>query len=475
MHSPMTAPRPRAKQPSARPTPAVTALEDLLSLFTEVRAGEGPAGIALLLGMFLVLAAYYFVKPARDGLLAVSPAGGLSETELKAYSSFGQSLCLLAALPLYDHLSKRLSRRTLVCTVTLFFAANLLVFWALQPGLLFDDVGYVGIAFYLWVGIFNVFIVAQFWSFANDLYSDERGKRLFPVIAIGATAGAAVGAGLAKALVSLVGTYGLLLVAAVVLSSSLLAMRAAEHAGTEGNGMPIRRGRSETRDAAGGLALVFRHPYLLATAALVLMVNWVNTNGENLLFGAVESHLRAEVATRGIAGAVAQAFIRDQTTHFYGDLFFWVNLIALLLQTFVASRLLRYGGFAATLLVLPVISLSSYVLMAVHPALGVIRGMKIAENATDYSLNNTAKQVLWLPTTVDMKYRAKAAIDTLFVRAGDGLAALTAFVGIELLGASLRLLFAFNACLAVGWLVVAIRIGHLHERLRRADRRSPTA
>jgi AAA family ATP:ADP antiporter len=452
----------------------VTALEDLLSMFTEVRAGEGPAGIALLAGVFLVLAAYYFVKPARDGLLAVSPAGGLSETELKAYSSFGQSLCLLAALPLYDHLSRRLSRRTLVCTVTLFFAGNLVVFWALQPGLLFDQVGYVGVVFYLWVGIFNVFIVAQFWSFANDLYSDESGKRLFPAIAIGATAGAATGAGMAKALVSLVGTYGLLLLAAVVLTSSLVAMLAAERAGAGGGGTPSRRGRSETGEATGGLALVFRHEYLLATAILVLVLNWVNTNGENLLFGVVEDHLHAEAATRGIAGAATEAFIRDQTTHFYGDLFFWVNLIALLLQAFAASRLLRYGGFAAILLVLPVISLTAYALLAIHPVLGMIRRMKIAENAFDYSLNNTARQVLWLPTTVDMKYRAKAAIDTLFVRAGDGLAAVTAFVGIEVLGASLRLLFAFNACLAIGWLVVATRIGRLHEHLRRSSRRRPT-
>src|SRR5262249_4121818 len=193
---------------------------------------------------------------------------------------------------------------------------------------LFDQVGYVGVAFYLWVGIFNVFIVAQFWSFANDLYSDESGKRLFPAIAIGATAGAAAGAGMAKALVSLVGTYGLLLVAAFVLSLSLVAMLAAERVGTRGPGTPSRRGRSETRDATGGLALVFRHEYLLATAILVLVLNWVNTNGENLLFGVVESHVHAEAASRGIAGAATEAFIRDQTTHFYGDLFFWVNLIA---------------------------------------------------------------------------------------------------------------------------------------------------
>ena len=445
----------------------LSVLERALGLFTEVRAGEGGTSLCMLAGVFFVLAAYYFVKPARDGLLAVSPAGGLSETELKAYSSLGQSLCLVAALPLYDRISKLLRRHTLITAVTLFFAANLVVFWALQPGLVFSQVGYVGIAFYLWVGIFNVFIVAQFWSFAADLYSDEAGKRLFPLIAIGATAGAASGAWLAKRLVGVIGTYGLLLVAAVVLSLSLVAMRLADSLGAEGEGPGEREPHDETpRDASGGLRLIFRHKYLIATALLVLVLNWVNTNGENFMFGAVEKHIHAESMARGIApGEATEAFIRDQTTRFYGDLFFWVNLTALFLQAVVASRLLRYGGFGAILVVLPVISLTSYVLMALYPTLGTIRRMKIAENATDYSINNTAKQVLWLPTTVAMKYRAKATIDTLFCRAGDAVAALTAFVGVKLLEAPLRALFGFNAVLVLVWLALAAVIVSEHSRL----------
>jgi ATP:ADP antiporter, AAA family len=453
-----------ARRPRRARDRRLSALERSLGIFTEVRAGEGPTGVWMLLSVFLVLAAYYFVKPARDGLLAVSPAGSLSETELKAYSSFAQSICLLMALPLYDRVAKSLPRRALVSVVTLFFAANLVVFWALQPGLLFDNVGYVGIAFYLWVGIFNVFIVAQFWSFAADLYSDEAGKRLFPLIAIGATSGAAAGAWIAKLLVAVVGTYGILLVAALILGGSLVTMRAAEARETGAARRDV--GSAESRDASGGLRLVFHHKYLVATAALVLMLNWVNTNGENFLFGAVEQHLHDEVAARGIAsGDATNAFIRDQTTRFYGDLFFWVNLIALVLQSLVASRMLRYGGFGAILLALPVISLTSYALMAIYPSLTMIRHMKIAENATDYSINNTAKQVLWLPTAVDMKYRAKAAIDTLFVRAGDGLAAATAFVATELLRVPLRALFAFNTILVVGWLGLAVVIVREHARL----------
>jgi len=454
----------------ARTANRLSVLERAFSLFTEIRPGEGATGLCMLIGVFLVLAAYYFVKPARDGLLAISPAGGLSETELKAYSSFAQSLCLLAALPVYDRVSKMLERRTLVTAVTLFFSANLVVFWALQPGLLFTDVSYAGLVFYLWVGIFNVFIVAQFWAFAADLYPEETGKRLFPLIAIGATAGAASGAWMAKRLVGPFGTYGLLLIAAAVLSLSLFAMRRADSLGAEGKGSiegRLHDAHDEPlRDAAGGLSLVFRHKYLLATAVLVLVLNWVNSNGENFLFCALEKHIHAQALALGLApGAASEAFIRDQTTRFYGDLFFWVNLTALFLQAVVASRLLRYGGFGAILLALPLVSFTAYVAMALHPGLGTIRRMKIAENGTDYSLNNTAKQVLWLPTTVDMKYRAKASIDTLFVRAGDGLAALTAFVGVKLLEAPLRALFGFNAVLVLVWLAVGAIIVAEHARL----------
>jgi ATP:ADP antiporter, AAA family len=442
-------------------------LERTLSVFTEIHPGEGPTGICMLIGVFLVLAAYYFVKPARDGLLAISPAGGLSDTELKAYSSLAQSVCLIGALPLYDRISKLLPRRSLMTVVTLFFATNLLVFWALQPGLVFTNITYAGLVFYLWVGIFNLFIVAQFWSFAADLYSEESGKRLFPLIAIGATAGAASGAWMAKRLVGFVGTYGLLLVAAAVLALSLIAIRMADSLGAEGPRPGQREAApAQPRDPSGGLGLVFRHKYLIATAFLVLVLNWVNTNGENFLFGAAEKHIHAEAVARGIPqGEPTETFIRDQTTRFYGDLFFWVNVTALFLQTLVASRLLRYGGFGAILLALPAISLTAYVVMALHPTLGAIRRMKIAENVTDYSINNTAKQVLWLPTTLDMKYRAKATIDTLFVRAGDALAAVTAFVGVKLLEAPLRALFGFNAVLVLAWLALAAVIVAEHERL----------
>ena len=124
----------------------------------------------------------------------------------------------------------------------------------------------------------------------------------------------------------------------------------------------------------------------------------------------------------------------------------------------MASRLLKYGGFAAILLILPVIALVSYTTMALIPILVIVKMMKIAENATDYSINNTARHVLWLPVDSKMKFRAKPAIDTLYVRVGDGLAALTVLVGVQFLALATEQFFIFNVLLVVLWLAASIML-----------------
>jgi AAA family ATP:ADP antiporter len=151
-------------------------------------------------------------------------------------------------------------------------------------------------------------------------------------------------------------------------------------------------------------------------------------------------------------------FTRSGTAQFYGNFFFWVNIMALLLQSLLASRLLKFGGFGAIAMLLPVIALISYSLMALLPILIVIKISKIAENATDYSINNTARHVLWLPVSSVMKYKGKPAIDTLYVRLGDGLAALTVLIGVQLLALSTRQFFIFNVTLVITWLLFTIML-----------------
>ena len=451
--------------------------ERLLRLFTDVKPGEGGTALMMFANVFLILLAYYFIKPLREGWIAVSDIEGLSKMEVKAYSSFVQSILLLFVVGWYARLADRWDRVTLFTRATLFCISNMIIFWFLQPNFFFDHLPISGIVYYLWVGMFGVFVVAQFWTFCADIYTDERGKRMLPFIAIGATSGAAAGSWLVDQLVDtgVVPTEALLLVAIVPLGASIVLVRLVEqregqHTTRENEVLREEEEKSGVTAAKAslwsGAKLVLASKFLLLAALVTLFTNWVNTNGENLLFRVIQEALATEAQQQGVGtGESMLLFIRDGTTAFYGNFYFWVNMVALLLQAFVASRLLKYGGFAAILLVLPVIALMSYSVMALLPVLAIVKLMKIAENATDYSLNNTSRHVLWLPVSSAMKFRGKPAIDTLYVRLGDGLAAITVMVGVHLLMLSTQDFFVFNVLLVLCWLVVGVLLVKEHRRV----------
>lgn len=457
--------------PAAAGSEPVSIFEKCLRVFSDVRSGEGTTGLLLLANIFLVLAAYYLIKPLREGWLSVTAVSGLNKMEIKAYSSFGQSLVLLAALPVYGFLACHLHRRKLITVTTLFAISNLILFWLLTPEVCGRKIPYIGIAYYLWVGIFGIAVVAQFWAFAADLYTDERGRRLFPLIAIGASAGASAGAWLTEQLLKhkIVASFELLLVAIVPLLAALVLTWLVDRRettadcrdGTAFSKSPPPRHEPDRKNA---LRVIFNNRYLLFIALLTLLNNWVNTNGENILYSVVQKSLEHHFMAAGIAPADMAGFIKEGTTAFYGNLFFWVNIGGLLLQAFAVSRLIKYGGLATVLLLTPFISLLSYLTMAVFPVLAVIRLLKIAENASDYSVNNTSRHVLWLPVPTAVLYKTKAAIDTLFARLGDGLAAFTVLVGTKMLSFSITSFLVFNFVLAAGWVVSAVHVWRENKR-----------
>ena len=445
-------------------------LERFLCLFTEVRSGEGVTAVLMFVNVFLLLCAYYFVKPLREAWLSITDVWGFSPKELKAYSAVAQGLLLIPIVALYGRLSDRMHRSTLITRATLFCMSNLVIFFIWRPGGPLDAIPGNALAFYVWVSMFGLFVVAQFWAFAADIYTDERGRRLMPMIAIGATGGAAFGSSVVTPIVkrAAFGADVLLLAALVPLALSIALTRAVDSREERGVKKAPSREAATTRAARprGGLAMIATSRFLIAAAAITLLLNWVNTNGENLLYSVIVEFLRSEVAEKGLTDpGMIDSFTKDGVAAFYGDFFTWVNLVALVLQAFVASRLLKYGGFGVILLMLPVIALLSYGAMALVPILIVIKMMKIAENSTDYSINNTARNVLWLPTTTEMKYKCKPAIDTVFVRLGDGLAAATVWFGTNVLALSNPGYFAFNVALVLIWLGASIVLIREHRMM----------
>jgi AAA family ATP:ADP antiporter len=201
----------------------------------------------------------------------------------------------------------------------------------------------------------------------------------------------------------------------------------------------------------GPFALVFRHRYLLLVALFSLIFTFANTNGEY-----VKDALIPELAHRtGLAQGLSKVQIDDLRSAMFGSFYTWVNVAGVLLQSFFVSRIVKYLGLRRAFFILPFIALLDATTIALVPIWSFVRVGKIAENATDYSLNNTLRNMLWLPTTRRMKYLAKQAVDTFFVRAGDVSSAICVLVFAQLLGMNVRVFGIINIVLVAIWIVLA--------------------
>jgi len=383
----------------------------VLGLFAEVRAGEPATALLLTANVFVLLTAYYFLKVAREPLILTG--GG---AEVKSYAAAGQSVLLVFVAWAYGWLARHVDRLRLIATVTLFFVMNLAVFWLLGT----RGVP-LGVPFYLWVGIFSLTVIAQFWAFAADIYTQEQGKRLFPVIGIGSSLGSVAGAAIAREAARF-GPYALMLGAAALLLVCLGITAAVHRRERRRAGRAGEAGEEQPMGAESGFTLLLRDRYLLAIGALVLILNWVNTNGEYVLDKTLLASAAETAARDGLT-------VEQLVGRFKAEYFAWVNVIGVVLQLFVVSRVLRYVGVRRALFLMPIVSLGGYSVMAFAPLLSLVFVAKVAENSLDYSLQNTARQALWLVTSRDEKYKAKQVIDTFLQRAGDVMSALLVWVG----------------------------------------------
>ena len=429
-------------------------LDRALSLVTDVRAGEGVGALLLATNVFYLLAFYQVLKIVRDALI-LSESGAVAAS----YASAAMALALLVFVPAYGALASRVNRVWLISGVTIFFASHLLIFYVLGAAGV-----RIGVAFYVWVGVFNMVAVAQFWAFANDLYTNERGKRLFPVVGIGASLGALVGAALTAYFFRGMGPYSLMLIAAFGLLVPV-GLTVVVHR-REGRRPDTQKTESEKPvGGPGGFTLVFRQRYLLLIAMLVLVYNLVNTLGGFMLNTLIEQEAtRVAAATAGATAEQVRATKAAVSGTLSGTVGTYVNLLALVLQAFFVSRIFKYIGVRGALLILPAIAAGGYTAVALLPTLLTLQWTKIFENSTDYSIQNTTRQALFLPTSREAKYKAKQAIDSFFVRFGDMLQAAVVYIGVQL-ALTIRGFALVNLVLIGVWLLIVVGIRREHRKL----------
>jgi AAA family ATP:ADP antiporter len=406
---------------------------------SDVHEGEWPLVGLFFANLFLLLAAYYILKVIREPLILL---GGGAVT--RSYARGLQAGLLGVLIPAYGLLANRFEPAKLVKWIMAFFVACLAVFWVL--GRLGVPLGF---PFFVWLGMFSTLAIAQFWSLAVDVMTEAEGKRLFPMIAAGGTIGGIAGAQIAARAIKWLAPTQLMLVAAAMLAGCALLSHFTHGAGTTHRERKPS-GASAERDRRGGFTLVLRDRYLLLIGLSVVLLNLINTTGDFLLAQLVNARAQA------MAAGARRAFVGA----FYGDFQTWVSVLTSVIQILLVSRLFKLVGVGGALLFLPVLALAGYGASAFVPALALVATVKVVENSTDYSLQNTIQQALFLPTSRDAKYKAKSAIDTVFVRLGDLASTGLVFVGVRL-GFSAWGYAIANAVAGAVWLVFVV---HLRRR-----------
>jgi AAA family ATP:ADP antiporter len=392
---------------------------------------------------FCVLCGYYVLRPLRDEMGVQSGVENLPWL----FSATFAAMC--AVVPLFGFAASRLPRRRLVLWTYVFFVANVLMFYALfEQGVAPREVARV---FFVWVSVFNLFVVSLFWSLMADLFRPAQAARLFGFISAGGSCGALAGPTLTATLAAPLGTANLLLVSAAFLALALVCIRALVR-GAE----PSASGRTDAAppDAIGGttwsgIAVIARSPYLLGIVAYVLLYT--------VLLG---------FAYLELARLVSETY-RDsaQRTALFAQVDLAVNVLTLLGQLFLVSKLVEKLGVGAALALLPALGLVGFVVIGIAPTLAVLVVFQVLRRAADYAVARPAREMLFTVLGREAKYKSKNFIDTVVFRGGDTVSGWV-YAALKGLGLGIAGLAAAAIPGAILWLAVGLWLGARHARLR---------
>lgn len=427
-----------------------TPTERFLSLFTALRPGEGSSAVRLCLQSFVIMFAYYLLKVIREPLILAD-----GSAELKAYSTALQAVLLMLIVPLfakaYQQVRSLEEKHHLFRNTLLFFITNLALF-----GILYSVGVSIAIAFYVWLGIFSVMVLALFWAFAADLYNLKSGQRIFPLIAAASAFGALLGSGMASDLDLRLGHQGVMgTAAALLLIPWWLSRNTERYVPTGSRSHTLERGSDAPYPLLAGFQIVWRSRYLSLIALFVIILNLINTNGEYILATFVTEE--AQQLHNNYTGSVDN-FI----TLFYSQYLFLTTLLSFLIQLFLVSRIYERIGIAGALHVLPLLMIANYSVIALFPILAVVRFALVTENSLNYSLQTTTRHALFLPVEREEKYVGKHTIDTFFFRVGDVLSGSFVWIASTVVGIGIVGFVTFNVVLAGALLVVSRAIGRRH-------------
>ncbi len=421
-------------------------LYSLLRRLIDVRREEIAALVWAWLYIFAVLSAYYIMRPIRDQM---GVAGGVNNLQWLFTGTLLGMLCLNVP---YSYLVKTLPRTRFIPISYRFFAANILVFAALLHYADSEQTIWIGRAFFIWISIFNLFVVSVFWALIVDIFSTAQGKRLFGFIAAGATIGAIAGSALTASLARYVPVTFLLIGSVLLLEVALFAVRRLSRlAGT----LDAEPASAADQPVGGSVFAGITHPFKSAYL--------VNVSVFILLFAITATLLYFEQA-----GIVSRSFAdRGEQTAFFATIDLLVNCLTLAVQLFLTGRILRYFGVGLALAFLPLLTLFGFATLAFVPALSALVVFQVLRRASDYAVARPAREVLYTVLPREDRYKAKNFIDTVVYRGGDQIGAWS-YALLAALGLGVAEVAAVAIALSVVWLINGLWLGRKQESMAAA-------
>jgi ATP:ADP antiporter, AAA family len=424
----------------------MSSLHGILSKSVQINSSEIRAFIWSFAYFFSLLCGYYIIRPIRD---AMGVAGGVENLQWLFTGTF---LSMLAAVPLFGWISSTYPRRKFVPYVYYFFIFNLLLFFVLFKA----EIGhiYIARAFFIWTSVFNLFVVSVFWSFMADIYNNEQAKRLFPVIATGGTSGAIIGPALTANLATVIGPTNLLLLSVgFLIVATLCISRLGDWQERQDRAEVDAPQLKEKNMAMGGgifdgVKLVLRSPYLMAICLFMIFLTTLVTF---LYFQ------QAEIIRDSFASSA-------ERTSVFAQIDLLVNILTIVLQLFITSRLLKRLGTAWTLALVPILLMIGFLVLGLHPTLAVLIVIQVIRRAGNYAIMRPARELLYVVLGKEEKYKAKNFIDTVVYRGGDAVSAWV-YAGLQAVGLGMTAIAFISVPLAGIWVLVALFLGRQQQTM----------
>src|SRR2546423_566758 len=398
---------------------------------------------------FLILPAYYIVKPIRDSIAASN------RLETLPWMFTATLIVMLIANTIFAAIVARMERRKFIPFAYAFFILVLVLFFVLMRTGSPSQQVWTGRAFYVWVSVFNLFNTAIFWAFMTDLFTVEQGKRLYAFIAVGGTLGAIVGAYITKNLVRDLGQANLVAISAAMFAIICFLVRFFPRSYTGDTSSEPAREEPIGGTAWSGFTNIARSPYLFGLAAAILLYTITST--------------WAYFQQTTLAGAALKTSA-DRTV-FLSSLEIWVNTITVVIQVFLTGRLLKWFGVAFTLTALPLLSMLGFCAMAIAPSLAMLAFFQVIRRAGAYALMRPSREILFTVLKREDKYKVKGVTDTLGYRVGDQLGAWSyGGLGSNGLHLSLNVISWIAVPLTAGWCALSIWLARKQRALAEAQR-----